>query len=96
MEKWKLMLLAEIGELQMEMAAEFGVSDETLITVEFNDVSIIDLFEDETGRCEVDPIEYYGVELVNKYWAKVEEIMNGVNIKKYDNKVIKLINRKQK
>lgn len=64
--------IREIGQKQMEDSGNTNDPDfdKKCIHFEYQDIRIVDPFTDETGRFEVDPVEYYGEKFLNSDFAK--------------------------
>ena len=67
--KKDILVLEKIGDLQMyiqdNLTDSIEYKYENLISFSYKEQSIINPVLDETGRFEVDPIEYYGNNFLN-------------------------------
>jgi hypothetical protein len=65
-----LNLIRKIGEMQSNRIEEGEESLNNIISFEFKKHTIVNPFLDVTGRCEVDPIIYYGDSFLNSDFCK--------------------------
>lgn len=70
--------IKKLAEEQQEKFEETG-NKEGMITFDFEGIDIINPFEDETGRFEVDPGKYYGDFFMKSDWILLEKEMEVTN-----------------
>lgn len=65
----------ELVHLRGAVAYNEHVSENARIGFEFNGVFVTNPFKDETGRFEVDPAHYYGMELINDFLQQYDKVV---------------------
>lgn len=67
------MNIEKIKQIAEDQTQRFDKTGEMngIISFEFEGTTIINPFEDETGRFEVNPVEYYGDAFLSSEWSTI-------------------------